>query len=161
MKVGAPLTYATLKKKGVADGYAKIDNTAPIGQPRTILENTRETVSIANLGRDGGNRGAGDGQLRGTDGTRAGQGGGAGEGLADLTPQRAADDLAAARADMAESAGLDDDVSFADLPFKMEDGTTANARDFLDDLDADAEADAVLVGLELSLLALSQGDLWT
>jgi hypothetical protein len=47
---------------------------------------------------------------------------------------------------MAENAGLGDGVSFADLPFKMEDGTTANARDFLDDLDADAEADAVLAG---------------
>jgi hypothetical protein len=62
---------------------------------------------------------------------------------------------------MVENAGLDDSVTFADLTFKMEDGSTANARDFLDDLDADAEADAVLVGLELSLLALSQGDLWT
>lgn len=42
---------------------------------------------------------------------------------------------------MTENAGLGDDVAFADLPFKMDDATTANARDFLDALDADTNAD--------------------
>lgn len=51
---------------------------------------------------------------------------------------------------MTESSGLGDGVAIADLHFKMEDGTAANAWDFLDDLDADAILQICRAG----------GDLW-
>lgn len=34
------ITYETLKKEGIADGYGKIDTTTPIGQPKKVYEDT-------------------------------------------------------------------------------------------------------------------------
>ena len=49
---GAPKTYEALKQKGVADGFAKIDNTPAPGQPRRIEEDDAGIIP-ADVGRDG------------------------------------------------------------------------------------------------------------
>jgi len=124
---GAPRTYDLLKKKGVAHGYAKIDNGPAPGQPRGIIEDDagilpaaaiRREASPADAGRNGGN---GRPPL-----SEAVRGDGADPGL--TIPD---DDLAALRA---EYDGLA--VKYGETEF--------NARDMLDDLDADDAADAVI-----------------
>ena len=68
---GAPKTYELLKAEGYADGFAKIDNTPGLGQPRGIIEDSA-TFSPAFLGRDGGNGIAGNGTERSPMGEDAG-----------------------------------------------------------------------------------------
>ena len=41
--------YDILREEGIADGYTRIDNTAPIGQPRALLEDTREVLEGTEL----------------------------------------------------------------------------------------------------------------
>ena len=41
--------YDILREEGIADGYTRIDNTAPIEQPRALLEDTREVLEGTEL----------------------------------------------------------------------------------------------------------------
>tara|TARA_R110000765_G_scaffold10096_1_gene31441 strand:- start:2971 stop:4590 length:1620 start_codon:yes stop_codon:yes gene_type:complete len=41
--------YDILREEGIADGYTRIDNTAPIEQPRALLEDTREVFEGTEL----------------------------------------------------------------------------------------------------------------
>jgi predicted ABC-type ATPase len=43
------LNYDILRKEGLADGYTRIDNTAPIEEPRALLEDTREILEGTEL----------------------------------------------------------------------------------------------------------------
>jgi adenylate kinase family enzyme len=41
--------YDILREEGIADGYTRIDNTAPVEQPRALLEDTREVLEGTEL----------------------------------------------------------------------------------------------------------------
>lgn len=53
------LNYDILRKEGLADGYTRIDNTAPIEEPRALFEDTREILEGTEL-RLRDSRGGGD-----------------------------------------------------------------------------------------------------
>ncbi|HMO70080.1 MAG TPA: zeta toxin family protein [Paracoccaceae bacterium] len=71
---GAPNTYQILKEEGLADSYARIDNTPPLGEPRRVIEGDPD-IRAAFGGRDGGDRGASDGRdVRPTENARGATG---------------------------------------------------------------------------------------
>ncbi len=127
---GAPVTYQLLKERGEADGYARIDNTPGLGQPRAVLEDDSEILHAFD-GRDRGDRTAQHREAEGAAESQArSQGGQDG-----LTAEAEPDAIAAARSDLGE---------FADIEVELPDGTRVRAGDVLDDLDADRAADEAL-----------------
>jgi hypothetical protein len=132
---GAPATYDLLKEKGVAHGYAKIDNSPARGEPRGIVEDDAGILPASIRGEiwAAERRGNGSdlGQARGG-GARTGV---EGTGRADPGLTEAANRLAA---------------EYSDLEITMPDGATYSARDLLADLDTDAVTDAVLQGCAIT-----------
>lgn len=60
---GAPRAYEILKEKGSANGFARIDNSPGLGEPRRVIEDDTGILPAtlsepADAGRDGGGRGA-------------------------------------------------------------------------------------------------------
>jgi hypothetical protein len=119
---GSPRTYQILKEKGIADEYAKIDNSRDQGQPRRIVEGD-PSLAAAFSRRDGSDgTGQSGSDLRQEDRGQARQG---------LTsPERSA--IAAARAD------------FGTLTFRQADGSEVLVLDLLDDIKADESLANVL-----------------
>lgn len=128
---GAPKTYQALKETGLADAYAKIDNSPALGEPRIIVED--DGIVPADLGRtEPGRSGAsqepgragGQADIQSEDGLTGTQA----RPKTDLTEA----DVAAMRATSAELR-----AAAKDLDFELEDGTRVSVADILDDLDAD------------------------
>lgn len=136
---GAPKTYDALKLEGTANAFAKIDNSPGLGQPRRIVEDDAGIVP-ADLGRNGRDRNADLGRGNGSPARQEGQPGQVGPSSEPADgPTRPAADLEAAAMLADARASIGDDWTI-DLP----DGTTVSAREFLDDLDADAQLDAAV-----------------
>jgi hypothetical protein len=161
---GAPLTYDLLKQKGIADAYAKIDNTPGPDQPRGVIEDDggilpEELVSqSSDVGRDGGHRGASHARVSRAGEGEAGRGGESGRVTPQTIPQpsTAPEDPAAAFSRGADlTSRLEDEADAAALTlwktrdrwvgrdaeeFSLtgtEDGPRATVSEVLDDLDQD------------------------
>ena len=143
---GAPKTYDLLKAEGYANGFAKIDNSPGLGQPRGIVEDV-SSISPAFLGRDG----SGGNEVAGL-GVRAGSqdAGGQGRGTeSSRVAQSDPDPDASVRAQVRSDLGAMRD-GFAEFDITMPDGSTARVGDVLDDLDRDAQANAGVQGCAVS-----------
>jgi hypothetical protein len=168
---GAPRTYQILKAKGIADGYARIDNNAALGQPRGILEGGPE-VSADVAGGNGSDRGSYIGSdvrtPEGAEGSRQGLTPRADPGAPDKptpdTPPTTPDAPLTRRNPVAQGVrdattaaigtvnpdaaarrvAADLDAEFGSLPIEMPDGTSRTAREVLQDLDDDAGFDAFI-----------------
>lgn len=146
---GAPLTYDLLKQKGIADAYAKIDNTPGPDQPRGVIEDDggilpEELVSqSSDVGRDGGHRGASHARVSRAGEGEAGRGGGE---SGRVTPQTIPQPSTAPDNPDAALSRVDDlRAEFSDLTFRLDpNGPEIRAADLLDDIEADQELAEVL-----------------
>lgn len=147
---GPGLTYKILKEKGLADGYAQIDNNPGRGEPRGIVE-TLGSVEPSDLGGMGSRpdaRGMGGGTGARQGPGREGRAGGE-EGL-DPTPDiRGVDDAGLAEGATSPAAVAATDQALIDIEafieangdFELADGAggKVSARALLDDLAEDRE----------------------